>query len=90
MFNAVFPGTNQEYEALKNIFAGLNERDCPLARNPGGSRALSNGESGEDASPEYESPVSPSGCGSVSGWLMAVTAVGIVGLPLRRWRLTRR
>jgi len=33
-FNAVYPGTKQDYEALKNTFAGLNERNCPLARAP--------------------------------------------------------
>ncbi len=28
MFNAVFPGG--DYEALKNVFEGFNEQDCPL------------------------------------------------------------
>jgi hypothetical protein len=31
-FNAVFPGAN--YERLKNEFERLNERRCPLGRNP--------------------------------------------------------
>ena len=30
MFNAVFPGTDAEYLALKNIFAAANEAGCPL------------------------------------------------------------
>lgn len=29
-FNNVFPGTNRQYEQLKNRFARLNERLCPL------------------------------------------------------------
>jgi hypothetical protein len=29
-FNAVFPGSDSEYETLKNRFAGLNQRLCPL------------------------------------------------------------
>jgi hypothetical protein len=29
-FNGVFPGTEKQYEALKNRFAGLNQRLCPL------------------------------------------------------------
>jgi hypothetical protein len=29
-FNAVFPGSDSEYEAQKNIFANLNEQGCPL------------------------------------------------------------
>ena len=29
-FNSVFPGSNRQYETLKNRFAGLNERLCPL------------------------------------------------------------
>jgi cysteine-rich repeat protein len=29
-FNAVFPGTKKEYEALKNIFEDFNEQGCPL------------------------------------------------------------
>jgi cysteine-rich repeat protein len=29
-FNAVYPGTDAEYEALKNSLAGDNERGCPL------------------------------------------------------------
>jgi hypothetical protein len=34
MFNAVFPGTNAQYQALHNTFARENERGCPLARAP--------------------------------------------------------
>ena len=30
MFNAVYPGTNSEYETLKDFFADLNEQGCPL------------------------------------------------------------
>jgi hypothetical protein len=33
-FNAVFPGTNSEYNALKNIFAAANEAGCPLGNAP--------------------------------------------------------
>jgi hypothetical protein len=29
-FNGVFPGSKSQYEALKNRFARLNERLCPL------------------------------------------------------------
>jgi hypothetical protein len=29
-FNSVFPGTNSQYEALKNEFASMNQRLCPL------------------------------------------------------------
>lgn len=29
-FNAVFPGTKDEYESLKNTFEGLNKQGCPL------------------------------------------------------------
>ena len=29
-FNGVYPGTKSQYETLKNRFAGLNERFCPL------------------------------------------------------------
>ena len=29
-FNNVFPGPNSQYQTLKNRFAGLNERFCPL------------------------------------------------------------
>ncbi|MBA3554792.1 MAG: hypothetical protein H0W29_08570 [Gemmatimonadales bacterium] len=29
-FNGVFPGSKSQYESLKNRFAGLNERLCPL------------------------------------------------------------
>lgn len=29
-FNSVFPGSKSQYETLKNRFAGLNERLCPL------------------------------------------------------------
>jgi hypothetical protein len=32
MFNSVYPGTDADYEALKNIFAAENERGCPLNR----------------------------------------------------------
>jgi Domain of unknown function DUF11 len=31
-FNAVFPGTDEQYEALKNTFLVENERGCPLGR----------------------------------------------------------
>lgn len=30
-FNAVYPGPDSGYEALKDKFAGMNERGCPLA-----------------------------------------------------------
>jgi hypothetical protein len=30
MFNALFPGSMSEYEALKDIFADFNEQGCPL------------------------------------------------------------
>jgi len=30
MFNAVYPGTDSEYETLKDFFADLNEQGCPL------------------------------------------------------------
>jgi hypothetical protein len=30
MFNAVYPGTNDEYEALKDMFEVYNEQGCPL------------------------------------------------------------
>lgn len=30
MFNSVFPGTDDDYEALKDIFADFNEQGCPL------------------------------------------------------------
>jgi hypothetical protein len=40
-FNAVFPGTKEEYNDLKNEFAGFNEQDCPIAncndRDPAGA-----------------------------------------------------
>ena len=29
-FNSVFPGTKSQYNTLKDQFAGLNERLCPL------------------------------------------------------------
>jgi hypothetical protein len=29
-FNAAYPGSKSQYETLKNRFAGLNERFCPL------------------------------------------------------------
>ena len=29
-FDTVYPGTKQQYNALKDRFAGLNERRCPL------------------------------------------------------------
>ena len=32
MFNAVFPGTNAQYQTLKNLFAAENESGCPLGR----------------------------------------------------------
>ncbi len=31
-FNDVFPGSNDDYTALKDVFASYNERHCPLAR----------------------------------------------------------
>jgi hypothetical protein len=34
MFNAVFPGTNAQYQALHNTFASDNENGCPLGRAP--------------------------------------------------------
>jgi hypothetical protein len=30
MFNRVFPGTQSEYDRLKELFEGYNEQDCPL------------------------------------------------------------
>ena len=30
MFNDVYPGTDDEYEALKDVFANFNEQNCPL------------------------------------------------------------
>jgi hypothetical protein len=30
MFNDIYPGTEDEYEALKDIFANYNEQGCPL------------------------------------------------------------
>ena len=30
MFNDVYPSTEEDYEALKDIYAGYNEQDCPL------------------------------------------------------------
>ncbi|MHC4447944.1 MAG: hypothetical protein ACYSXF_09220 [Planctomycetota bacterium] len=30
LFNDVFPGSDDDYEALKDFFESLNERDCPL------------------------------------------------------------
>ncbi len=32
LFNAVFPGSNTEYEALKDQFAAANESGCPLGK----------------------------------------------------------
>lgn len=29
-FNAVYPGTKQDYNSLKNFFVGFNEQGCPL------------------------------------------------------------
>ena len=29
-FNAVYPGTNQDYNMLKNLFESLNQQGCPL------------------------------------------------------------
>ena len=37
MFNAVFPGTPEEYNDLKNIFAGENEQGCPINGNSDGN-----------------------------------------------------
>ena len=34
MFNDVFPGTNQEYNTLKDILVGFNEQSCPLDGEP--------------------------------------------------------
>ena len=31
-FNAVYPGSDTDYETLKNQFAAMNERGCPLSR----------------------------------------------------------
>lgn len=31
-FNAVYPGSKADYEALKDKFAAMNERGCPLSR----------------------------------------------------------
>jgi len=30
LFNDIYPGTDDEYEALKDMFANFNEQDCPL------------------------------------------------------------
>ena len=35
LFNAVFPGSDVAYEALKNEFAAYNEAGCPLGRSDG-------------------------------------------------------
>ena len=34
MFNDVFPGSDSDYEALKDLFEQLNESDCPIDNDP--------------------------------------------------------
>jgi hypothetical protein len=34
-FNDVYPGSKEEYNALKNEFAGFNEQGCPLNNSDG-------------------------------------------------------
>lgn len=49
MFNALYPAnTKQEYNALKDIFADLNEEGCPLNNGSGGGSGggLNNGTGG--------------------------------------------
>lgn len=34
MFNDVLPGSEGDYEALKDLFEQLNESDCPISNDP--------------------------------------------------------
>ncbi|TVQ90835.1 MAG: hypothetical protein EA400_05635 [Chromatiaceae bacterium] len=36
LFNQTYPGSRQEYEALKDLFEGFNEQGCPLGRSGNG------------------------------------------------------
>lgn len=39
MFNNVFPGSNRDYQTLKNIFESFNEQNCPLGIGGSGGSA---------------------------------------------------
>jgi hypothetical protein len=51
-FNAVYPGTNEAYEALKDEFEALNKLGCPLDNSDGSNDNNNNGNPNGNSGPD--------------------------------------
>jgi hypothetical protein len=81
-FNAVYPGTKDDYNGLKDIFEGFNESGCPLGRAEGGDDGLLSTVA-DDGSGNVM-PDGPASCGAVSGAVPLLTLAGLAGLRIKR------
>ena len=87
-FNAVYPGSKDDYEALKNDFEAFNEQGCPLNNSDGsnGSNGNGNGNSNNGNQSASSNPDSLSVAGadqtkeSLSGQSSGGGAFGFWGI----------
>ena len=99
-FNAVYPGTNPDYEALKDEFEALNELGCPLDNSDGSNDNSNNGNPNGNGGPDSNftildtngSPgIAKQSSGGGAFGLFEILALLLVGLTarLRAGRSTR-